>query len=182
MGDFASDLPAGPVGQLVDPSGSLYYLARGAGASTGVVARIDYTGQPGSGGPPGPPVPPVRVVDVRGASRTGSISRLAVTFSGALNRSSARNRNHYWLVLPGRDEILGTPDDRRIRIRAATYSRPTHSVRLVASRPIPARQTFALVVSGSITGPAVRDLAQRPIDGDGDGQPGGDFVAVLRGR
>src|SRR5439155_17666124 len=55
--DFASNLPPQPVNEFVDPSGGLYYLARGEGASTGLVARIDYR-NPGGGG-----VPPVTVVD-----------------------------------------------------------------------------------------------------------------------
>ena len=28
----------------IGPEGSLYYLARGSGSNTGIVARIDYTG------------------------------------------------------------------------------------------------------------------------------------------
>src|SRR5262249_60890167 len=109
----------------------------------------------------------------------GSIQRLIVTFSGALDRASARNRDNYGLVLPGRDDRFGTPDDRRIRIRAASYSRSTNTVRLVPRRAISARQAVAVNVSGHIAGPAVRDLAHRPIDGDHDGEPGGNDVTVL---
>jgi hypothetical protein len=40
---FASQITQ-PVDLQVGPEGSLYYLARGSGSNTGIVARIDYTG------------------------------------------------------------------------------------------------------------------------------------------
>jgi hypothetical protein len=40
---FASGISA-PVDLAIGPEGSLYYLARGFGSATGIVARIDYTG------------------------------------------------------------------------------------------------------------------------------------------
>jgi glucose/arabinose dehydrogenase len=43
QGDFASGIPA-PVDLAVGPDGSLYYLARGSGSTTGVVMRIDFAG------------------------------------------------------------------------------------------------------------------------------------------
>jgi uncharacterized protein (TIGR03435 family) len=40
-GDFVSGIAA-PVGIAIGPEGALYYLARGAGSSTGIVGRIDF--------------------------------------------------------------------------------------------------------------------------------------------
>jgi glucose/arabinose dehydrogenase len=40
--DFATDLPPFPVDMKVDAAGNLYYLARGAGGPSGVVARISF--------------------------------------------------------------------------------------------------------------------------------------------
>lgn len=45
VSDFASDIVF-PVDLKVGVDGSLYYLARGAAAATGIVYRIDYTGSP----------------------------------------------------------------------------------------------------------------------------------------
>jgi glucose/arabinose dehydrogenase len=39
---FATDLPAGTVDLFVDPSGSLFFLSRGAGSNTGSVFQIDF--------------------------------------------------------------------------------------------------------------------------------------------
>jgi hypothetical protein len=144
-----------------------------------VVARIDYTSQTIVPVPPVLPTPAVTVVDVQERARRGKIRRLDVTFSGALNRRSARNPANYWLILPGPDEQIGTSDDRRIRIRVASYKRSINKVSLIPRRDVSARQAIALVISGSTTGSSVRDFAGRPIDGDRDGQPGGDDIAVL---
>src|SRR5262249_21393321 len=43
---FATDLTPFPVDLKVDPAGSLYYLARGSGATTGVVSRVSFTASP----------------------------------------------------------------------------------------------------------------------------------------
>jgi glucose/arabinose dehydrogenase len=171
--DFASNLPSAPVGELVDRSGSLYYLARGDGASTGVVARIDYHAQPIVA------PPPVTILNVRVMARRGSVERIIIKFSGSLKRTSVQDPAAYWLVLPGPDRQFGNGDDRRIRIRIARYIRTGNMVRLVPNRAIPARREVAIVISGAAAGHGVKDVFGRPIDGDQDGQPGGDHVEVL---
>jgi glucose/arabinose dehydrogenase len=168
---FVTDLPNAPVNEFVDPSGSLFYLARGDGAMTGLVDRIDY--HPQAVGPP------VAVVDVHEQVRRGAVVQINVTFSGALDPASARTRAAYRLVLAGPDHRFGTADDRRIRIRVISYKRATRTVRLVPAIAVSARKAIQLVVIGSTSGAAVTDVFGRPIDGDGDGQPGGSYVATL---
>jgi hypothetical protein len=171
--DFASDLPAAPVGEIVDPSGSLYYLARGSGTSTGVVARIDYEPQPTV-------VPPPVTVDlIRVVSARGSIERIVIQFSDRVKRGTAQDPAAYWLILPGPDRELGTSDDRRVRIRVARYNGTSHTVKLDLNRAVSGRTNFAVVVSGSASGAGVIDVFGRPIDGDQDGQPGGNHVEVI---
>jgi hypothetical protein len=41
---------------------------------------------------------------------------------------------------------------------------------------------FQVVASGSTTGAAVRDIWGRPIDGNHDGQPGGNEVFLVQPR
>ena len=121
-------------------------------------------------------VPPVRVVGVQAKLRGGSIRRLIVTFSDTLDQAAARNLAAYWLVLPGRDRRFGTRDDRRIRIRAASYNAAAHTVTLTPKVLVSRRMILQLVVSGASSGAAVKDVWGRPIDGDHDGQPGGNYV------
>jgi len=46
--DFASGIQS-PVDLAIGPNGSLHYLARGSGANTGIVVRVDFAGGPGTG-------------------------------------------------------------------------------------------------------------------------------------
>jgi glucose/arabinose dehydrogenase len=124
----------------------------------------------------------VPYVTVQGATaqvRRGTVSSVALSFSGALDPSSARSRTSYWLVLPGRDKVFGTRDDRRYRFRSAAYSVSSSTVTLVPSVRITRRQSFQVVAVASGSKAMVRDTYGRPIDGNHDGQPGGDFVATF---
>jgi hypothetical protein len=98
-----------------------------------------------------------------------------LNFSAPLIPASARNRASYRLVLPGRDRVLGTRDDRTLRFRSAVYQSSANAVLLSPSVRLTARQTFRVVAIASGNRAMVRDIFGRPIDGDNDGQPGGDF-------
>jgi hypothetical protein len=124
-------------------------------------------------------VPPVTIASVQEAARKGSIQRILVTFSDAVDPASAQDASAYWIVLPGRDRRFGTRDDRRVRIRAASYDAASHTVNLTPRTRLTARTVMVLVASGSTTGAAVRDVWGRPIDGDRDGHPGGNAVTPL---
>ena len=119
------------------------------------------------------------VEGIRAVAVRGSIERIFVRFSDPVNRATAQNPAAYWLVLPGRDRKLGTGDDRRVRIRVARYNPLSKTVKLELERGISRRRNFAVVVSGSTSGAGVRDVSGRPIDGDLDGQPGGNHVEVV---
>jgi hypothetical protein len=124
-------------------------------------------------------VPLVSVVGVREKIRKGLVQRFIVGFSGALDPASAQNPAAYWLVLPGRDHRFGTRDDRSIRVRAASYDAATNTVTLRPRGALSSRMAIQVVVSGSTSSAAVRDVWSRLIDGDLDGQPGGNDVATL---
>lgn len=80
---FATGITA-PVDLDVAPDGSLYYLARGGGSSTGVVGRIAYTG---SGAPTITQQPTSRTVS------TGASATFSVTASGTEPLSYAWQRD-----------------------------------------------------------------------------------------
>jgi hypothetical protein len=112
--------------------------------------------------------------------RRGKVQSIILSFSGPLDASSAKNRTDYWLVLPGRDRVFGTRDDRRYRFRTAAYQPGTNTVRLVPAIPLSTRQPFEVIAIASGSKGMVRDIYGRPIDGNRDGQAGGDFVAIFR--
>jgi glucose/arabinose dehydrogenase len=124
-------------------------------------------------------VPYVTVREAHENVGRGRIQSLVVSFDGPIDPSTARIRDRYWIVLPGRDRKFGTRDDRIYRFRTAVYSAATNSVRLVPSIQIPPRQMFQLVAAGSGSRGVLSDIYGRPIDGNSDNQPGGNFVATF---
>jgi hypothetical protein len=124
-------------------------------------------------------VPYVTVNNASESVRRGIVQSISLVFSGPLDAASAKNKADYWLVLPGRDRVFGTRDDRRVRFRTAAYLVGANTVRLVPSLRLTTRQAFEVVAVGSGSKGMVRDTYGRPIDGNRDGQPGGDFVSMF---
>jgi hypothetical protein len=96
-----------------------------------------------------------------------------------LDPATAADPAAYWLVLPGRNHRSGTRHDRLIRGRAVSYDAATHTVTLTPKASLSSRRAIQVVVSGSMSGAAVRDVWGRPIDGDRDGQPGGNAEVAV---
>jgi hypothetical protein len=170
----------GPVSMSVALSGlspgtTYYYrvVATNAGETT-FGAILEFSTNPA---PPPPPAP----VEVTGVGwqtekigRRKSIKVLDVSFSGALNAGDATNTAAYML-----DATAGTRKHPRgfsipLPFGAATYSPATYTVQLTPIGKIPNR-TMELTIDSGL----VRDAEGRPLDGNHDGQPGGDFVATL---
>ena len=124
-------------------------------------------------------VPYVTVNNASESVRRGIVQSISLVFSGPLDAASAKNRADYWLVLPGRDRVFGTRDDRHVRFRTAAYPVGANTVRLVPSVRLTTRQAFEVVAVGSGSKGMVRDTYGRPIDGNRDGQPGGDSVTAF---
>lgn len=129
--------------------------------------------------PTPPPNPPVTVLGGRWQNRSLSRRRrarvLVVSFSGALDRGDAENVGGYRLVEFGRDRKFGTRDDRRKVLASATYDAATNTVTLS-----PRGRAFARSQQLSIFASLVSDSQGRQLDGDANGQPGGDFVGIVR--
>jgi hypothetical protein len=124
-------------------------------------------------------VPYVTVQTAREQTRRGTVQSITLSFSGPLDRASAQNRLDYWLVLPGRDKIFGTRDDKYYRYRSVAYSAGANTVKLVPSIKLTTRQSLEVIAVASGSRGLVRDAYGRPIDGNKDGQPGGDFVGIF---
>jgi prepilin-type N-terminal cleavage/methylation domain-containing protein len=111
------------------------------------------------------------------ARRPRKTTGLVVQFSGALNPTQAMSLAAFHLL------------SGKVRKGHTTYSKP---VPLCSAIYDPTAQTIALVPKGKltraqpeqlrITGSSLTDWLGRPNDGDHDGQPGGDFVATLKGK
>ena len=110
-------------------------------------------------------------------NRTGR-TRIDLTFGSDLDPARAEDVRNYVLIAPGRDGRLGTRDDVRMPI-AASYDAATRVVTLVTrSRRGSFPADFLRIRSGGESG--LTDTQGRPLDGDRDGLPGGDFRVRLR--
>jgi uncharacterized repeat protein (TIGR01451 family) len=99
---------------------------------------------------------------------------LVVTFSTNLDAATATNASNFTLLSPGRDGRFGTHDDRVIRLREVRYDPDSLAVLLSPARRLPLRKTFRLIVRDGVT-----DSTGNRLDGDADGNAGGQFVAQI---
>jgi hypothetical protein len=125
------------------------------------------------------PVPPVTVLGIhwqtRKLARKKTASVLVVSFSDALNPRDAQSLSAFHLVAAGKDKKFGTRDDKSVPIASATYDPLAHTMTLTPRGKIP-NQTLQLSISAA----PILDSLGRPIDGNRDGQPGGDFKAQFQ--
>jgi C1A family cysteine protease len=106
-------------------------------------------------------------------SKKKKIKVLAVTFSGALDPGSAGKLAGYSLGTAGKDKKFGTRDDKRVALASVSHNPGAHTVMLRPRGTVP-KQKLQLRICAAI----VRDAQGRPLDGDRDGQPGGDFLVI----
>jgi hypothetical protein len=100
---------------------------------------------------------------------------VSLIFSGAVNPADASEPSNYQLSWAGRDRVLGTSDDKPLRPANVAYDAARHAVVIGIKGRLPsAARALRLWISGS----AIRDSLGRPLDGDGDGMPGGDISGI----
>ena len=109
----------------------------------------------------------LRVATVKNGTgrRARNVTGIVLQFSDALNPAQAQNLAAYQLVTPGRDKKFGTRDDKRVALASARYDGSTHTVTLIPKRAFNKMQLQQLTVESALLG-----------------QPGGDFVATLKGK
>ena len=114
-------------------------------------------------------------------SRLGVLARptrLLIAFDAPIDPITADDPANYRLDDLGRDRLPGTADDRPVAINSASYDPASLTVTLSPSHRLPLRRAFRLTVLGTPPG-GLTGAGGTPIDGDGDGLPGGDFLAVF---
>ncbi|MFI5460129.1 MAG: RHS repeat-associated core domain-containing protein [Isosphaerales bacterium] len=141
-----------------------------------------------------PPPPPLVIVEslqvekikVGKGKKAKKETVLVLQFSGALNAGAADNANAYELApvitvkATGKGKHkkppttkLGTP----VKLASAVYTAANNEVTLTPRGTLNLTKPEELIVKAAL----VTDTLGRPIDGNDDGQPGGDFVATISG-
>jgi hypothetical protein len=99
---------------------------------------------------------------------------LVVGYSGVLPQAAAQALSVYRLVAAGKDKKIGTKDDKVVGLVSAAYDPAARTVTLTPRGKVP-NQAVQLTIDAA----SLLDGNAQSIDGNGDGQPGGDFRATL---
>ena len=156
------------------PAGSYPIAPGGLSSSNYAITYVDGTL---TVTPASVSAPPVTVTSLRWEtlklSRKKSVKELVLSLSGALNAADANNLATY-----GLDSAKGkkktTVYTKPVALSSALYNPANNSVSLLL-RAKPPAQTMQLTINAA----NLLDAEGREIDGNDDGQPGGNFVATL---
>jgi hypothetical protein len=97
---------------------------------------------------------------------------IVLQFSGSLSVGGAQNLGDYSLVtVPSSKKQKSKP----VLLSQAVYDAASNTVRLVTCKPLVLNPPLKLVINAA----GLLDTLGRPLDGDHDGQPGGNFTATL---
>jgi ELWxxDGT repeat protein len=151
----------------------------GGGGGTGGSGGSGGGGGGGSTGGSGSSAPPaVSISAVTVESRRGALKDLVLTLSAGIDPVAAVNTSHYRLFIqtPVHVRKGNTPRFRthNFPIQVASFSPGTKSLTLVPRGKPRASLSYQLVVTGVV------DTLGRPLDGNHDGAPGGDFQASVK--
>jgi hypothetical protein len=109
------------------------------------------------------------------------VTQVLVTFSGPVNATEADSVGTYRVAIPGKGGSYTAKNAKIIKLKSAAYNGITDTVALTPTKPFALTKPVQLVVYG--TGPtALQDSYGRAIDGDHNGTPGGNAVAIISRR
>jgi len=106
---------------------------------------------------------------------------LVLTFSSALEAKPAQNVNNYRIVTLGGRGKNGNLVGHATRVRAAVYDRATLTVTLHPAQRLDLRNFYRLTVNGT-TPSGVTGTTGLLLDGQDNGMPGSNYVAVISGK
>jgi hypothetical protein len=176
-GDAARSVVSGALATTAASTSSpgIYLITQGT-----LVASADYTisFQAGALTVEALP-PPVTLFRVQlQSNKQHLVSRVILAFSGALGAAEAAELGLYRLTSAGKHGSFTARSSRVIKLRSASYSAGNDTITLIPRVPFALSRPVQLLVRG--TAPSgLLDAFGRLIDGTGDGQPGGDAVAIL---
>jgi hypothetical protein len=111
---------------------------------------------------------------------------LVLDFSGALNAATANNTNPFQFAPIVKVPAKGKGKNRKpattklgtlVSVASAVYNASNNSVTLTPRGKLTASKPEELIVNGAL----LTDTLGREIDGNGDGQAGGNYIATING-
>jgi hypothetical protein len=109
-------------------------------------------------------------------NRKHMVTEIIVDYSGAVNASEADSVATYRLATAGKKGSFTAKNAMVLKLKSAKYNSTTDAVTLTPKKAFTLTKAVQLVVKGE----SLQDSAGSLIDGANDGQPGSNFVTVLR--
>jgi trimeric autotransporter adhesin len=103
------------------------------------------------------------------------LTQIEVFFSGVVNPAEVKATSLYALVTPGKKNSFTAKNAGKIKVKTAKFVPSANEVILTPKTAIAATTPVQLTIKGTL-----QDSLGRLIDGDKNGQPGGNVVAVIR--
>ncbi len=148
------------------------------GASTTITAS--YQGLTGSSGISVSP-PLVTLLSAQPVIRRKKVTKLVLTFSGSLADGVAQEKGLYRLVVAGRNGSFTGKNAMKIPVSRAQFNLTSpDTVTLTPRTPFALSKTVELSIDGNPPS-GLQDSEGRFIDGDQDGDPGGNVIVVISG-
>jgi hypothetical protein len=116
----------------------------------------------------------IATVKVGTGKKARKTTGLVLQFSAALNMTQAQSLTAFHL-LSGKVKKSRTTYSKPVPLSSAIYNASAHTVTLIPKSKLNLAQPEQLRITASL----LTDSLGRPIDGNHDGQPGGDYVVIL---
>ena len=128
---------------------------------------------------PAPTPPLVTMTNVQIVfNKKHQVSQIVVTFSGPVDATEAQQPGIYRPTIAGKKGSFTAKNAKLIALKSAAYNAANDTVTLTLKKPFKLSKPVQLQVSG-LSPSGLKDTSGRLIDGNRDGQPGGNAVAVL---
>ncbi len=184
-GDSTASLTALPTlntsATSASPAGSYAIVASGAASPNYTISYVSgtLTVNPASGGTAGTHTL-VTVENVSVGKMSAGKSKkhksaevIVIQFSGNLDSSNAQNPGNYTLSTAAKGK---KKKSKPVGLSSAAYNASTYAVTLT-----PGKQPLKFPLQLTLAAAGLLDPSGQPIDGNDDGQPGGNFVTTLGG-
>jgi hypothetical protein len=113
------------------------------------------------------------------SDRHKRMTQLVIRFNGAVDPVEATRIATYRLATAGRGGSFDAKKGIKLtKLGSAAYDAASHSVTLTLAKPIKLKKAMQLRISG-LGSSGLSDASGRLIDGNQDGQPGGDAIAIV---
>ena len=118
----------------------------------------------------------VATIKIGAGKRAKKTTGLVIQFSGHSTQLSAKPSAYHLLL--GTVKKGRTTYNKNVPLSSAIYSAAANTLTLIPKTKLNLAKPQQLRITASL----LADSFGRPMDGDGDGQPGGDFTANLKGK